>query len=172
MPIRRLSATIGPLMPETETKMAAAKTARTAKSATEAFEQATNVSSEAVRENIDRSLAAMSEASSFGKQNVEAWVASAAAAQKGFETISARTVAFQKQALENHVAMAKSLMTSKSVQEFVEKQNQYAKTSFEAYVAELTTVSGLVSGVTKETLQPINERVTAVGHLVQTTAAR
>ena len=152
--------------------MAAAKTARTAKSATEAFEQATSVSSEAVRENIDRGLAAMSEASSFGKQNVEAWVASAAAAQKGFETISARTVAFQKQALENHVAVAKSLMTSKSVQEFVEKQNQYAKTSFEAYVAELTTVSGLVSGVAKETLQPINERVTAVGQLVQTTAAR
>ena len=152
--------------------MAAAKTARTAKSATEAFEQATSVSSEAVRENIDRGLAAMSEASSFGKQNVEAWVASAAAAQKGFETISARTVAFQKQALENHVAVAKSLMTSKSVQEFVEKQNQYAKTSFEAYVAELTTVSGLVSGVAKETLQPINERVTAVGHLVQSTAAR
>ena len=103
--------------------MAAAKTARTTKSATEAFEQVTSASSEAVRENIDRSLAAMSEASAFGKQNVEAWTASATAAQKGFETLSARAVAFQKQALENHVAVAKSLMTVKSVQEFVEKQN-------------------------------------------------
>jgi phasin family protein len=152
--------------------MAAAKTARTAKSATEAFEQVTSASSEAVRENIDRSLAAMSEASSFGKQNVEAFMASAAAAQKGIETISARTVAFQKQAIESNVAAAKSLMTCKSVQEFVEKQSQFAKTSFEAYVAELTAVSELVSGVTKDALQPINERATAVGHLVQTTAAR
>lgn len=150
--------------------MAAAKTARATKSATEAFEQVTSASTEAVRENIDRSLAAMSEASAFGKQNVEAWLASAAAAQKGFETLSARTVAFQKQALENHVAAAKSLMGSKSVQEFVEKQNDYAKTSFEAYVAELSTFSDLVAGVTKDTLQPINERVTAVGQLIQTNA--
>ncbi len=144
-----------------------AKTARAAKSATEAFDQVTTASSEAVRENIDRSLAALSEVSAFGKQNVEAWLASAAAAQKGFENISARTVAFQKQALENHVAAAKSLMTSKSVQEFVEKQNDYAKSSFEAYVAELSSFSDLFAGVTKEALQPINERVNAVGQLMQ-----
>lgn len=153
--------------------MATAKTApRAAKSATEAFETATAASTEAVRENIDRSLAALSEASAFGKQNVEAWLASAAAAQKGLEAISARTVAFQKAALENHVAATKSLMTSKSVQEFVEKQTDYAKTSFEAYVAELTSVSDLVAGVAKDAIAPINDRVTAVGHLIQTGAAR
>jgi len=147
-------------------------TTRAAKTATEAFEQVTSGANEAVRENIDRSIAAFSEASSFGKQNIEAWVASAAAAQKGFEVISARTAAFQKEALEKHVAATKALMTSKSVQEFVEKQNDYAKTSFEAYVAELTSVSDLVQGVAKETIAPINDRVNAVGHLIQTTAAR
>jgi phasin family protein len=151
--------------------MATAKTARAAKTATEAFENITSTSTEQVRENIDRGIAAMSEASAFGKQNVEAWIASAAAAQKGFEALSARTVAFQKDAMEKHVAAAKALMTSKSVQEFVEKQNDYAKTSFEAYVAELTTVSDLVAGVTKETMEPINERVTAVGQLIQTGAS-
>ncbi|OQW56303.1 MAG: hypothetical protein A4S17_05430 [Proteobacteria bacterium HN_bin10] len=147
--------------------MATAKTPRAAKTATEAFETLTATSTETVRENIDRGLAALSEASAFGKQNMEAWLASATAAQKGFEAISARTVAFQKAAIENHVAATKSLMTSKSVQEFVEKQNDYAKSSFEAYVAELTTVSDLVAGFTKETLQPINERVNAVGQLIQ-----
>lgn len=148
--------------------MATAKTApRAAKSATEAFESVSLASTETVRENFDRGIAALSEASAFGKQNVEAWLASAAAAQKGLEALSARTVAFQKQALENHVAAAKSLMTSKSVQEFVEKQNEYAKGAFEAYVAELTEVSDLVQGVAKEALQPINERVNAVGQFVQ-----
>lgn len=154
--------------------MATAKSAprAAAKSATEAFDQVTTASSEAVRENIDRGLAALSEASAFGKQNMEAWLASATAAQKGFEALSARTVAFQKQALENHVAATKSLMTSKSVQEFVEKQNDYAKSSFEAYVSELSSVSDLVAGVAKETIQPINERVNAVGQLIQTGAQR
>jgi len=149
--------------------MATAKTApRAAKAATEAFETFTSTSTETVRENIDRSMAALSEASAFGKQNVEAWIASAAAAQKGFEALSARAVAFQKAALENHVAATKSLMTSKSVQEFAEKQNDYAKGAFEAYVAEVTEVSELVQGFAKETLQPINERVNAVGQLIQT----
>jgi phasin family protein len=147
--------------------MAATKTtARAAQSATQAFEHVTAASSEAVRENIDRGLAALSEAQAFGKQNMEAWLASASAAQKGMETLSARTVAFSKAAIENHVAATKSLMTSKSVQEFVEKQNDYAKTSFEAYVAELTSLSDLVSGVAKDVTQPINERISAAGQLV------
>lgn len=148
--------------------MATAKTARTAKSATEAFEQVTAASTDAVRENFDRGLAAISEASAFGKQNVEAWLASATAAQKGFEVLSARSVAFSKAALENHVAAAKALMTSKSVQEAVEKQNHYAKASFDAYVAELTEVSELVSDLTKEAFQPLNDRFNAVGQLIQT----
>lgn len=148
--------------------MATPKTApRAAKSATEAFESVSLASTEAVRENFDRGVAALSEVSAFGKQNVEAWLASASAAQKGLEALSARTVAYQKQALENHVAAAKSLMTSKSVQEFAEKQNEYVKGAFEAYVAELTEVSELVQGVAKDALQPINERVTAVGQFVQ-----
>ena len=148
--------------------MATAKTApRAAKSATEAFESMTAASSETVRENIDRSLAALSEVQAFGKQNVEAFIASATATQKGFEELSTRTVAFQKQAVQNHVEAAKSFMTSKSVQEFVEKQNDYAKSSFEAYVAELTSLSQLVSGFTKDAMQPLNERVNAVGQLIQ-----
>jgi phasin family protein len=145
-------------------------TARTVKSASEAFEQATSAGSDTVRENIDRGLAAVSEASAFGKENIEAFVASATATQKGFETIAARYVAFSKQALENHVAATKSLLTSKSVQEFVEKQNEYAKSSFDAYVAEVTTAADLVAGVAKEALKPINDRVSAVGQLVQSQA--
>ncbi|MBY0565571.1 MAG: TIGR01841 family phasin [Hyphomonadaceae bacterium] len=150
----------------------ATKTTAPRTKAADAFEHVTSASNEAMRENIDRSLAALSEASSFGKQNVEAWLASAQAAQKGMEALSARTVAFQKQAIENHVAATKALMTSKSVQEFVEKQNAYAKSSFEAYVAELSSVSELVAGFAKETMQPLNERVTAVGQLIQTSATR
>lgn len=149
--------------------MAAAKTAR---KASEAFDTVSTASTQAWRENVDRGVAAVSEASAFGKENLDAIVASATLTQKGIETISARTVAFSKQALESHVAATKSLMTSKSVQEFVEKQTEYAKSSFEAYVAELTSLSELFAGVSKEAIAPINQRMSAVGHLVQTSAQR
>jgi phasin family protein len=141
--------------------------ARTTRSASEAFEQAASFGGDALRENIDRGMAAMSEASAFGKENLEAWTASATAAQKGFETLMARSVAFSKTAMENHMAASKALLTSKSVQEFAEKQTEYARASFDAYVAELTSVSDLVAGVAKDTLAPINERMSAVGQLMQ-----
>jgi phasin family protein len=146
--------------------------ARSVRSATEAFESVTGASGEAVRENFDRSLAAFSEASAFGKENIEAFVASATVAQKGFETISARAVAYQKAALENHMAATKSILTSKSVQEFVEKQSEYARSSFDAYVAELTSISDLFAGVAKDAIKPINERMSAVGTLIQAPIAR
>lgn len=152
--------------------MTTAKTSKTVKDAAGAFEAMTTVGQTQVREGIDRSMAAFAEVGAFGKENVEAFVASATAATKGFEALSARAVAFSKAAMENHMAVTKSLMTSKSVQEFVEKQTAYARSSFDAYVAELTSISELMQGVTKEAVAPLNERMTAVGHLIQTTAAR
>jgi phasin family protein len=152
--------------------MATKTASRTIKASVNAFEGASAASADAVRENLDRGMAALSEMSAFGKQNAEAWLASAAATQKGLETLSARTVAFSKQAMENHVSAAKSLMASKSVQEFVEKQNAYAKSSFEAYVAEFSEISELASGLAKDAFQPLNDRISAVGDLIQTGAAR
>ena len=158
--------------------MATAKTAngRTAAKAAEgaraAFEQVTSASSEAFRDNVDRATAAAAEAAAFGKQNIEAVIASATVTQKGVEQISARAVAYSKSAMENHVAAAKSLMTSKSVQEFVEKQSEYARSSFDAYVAELNSLSDVWAGVTKDAIKPLNERMSAVSHLMQSGAAR
>lgn len=151
--------------------MTTAKTnGKAAQAAAGAFDHVTAASSEAVKGQIDRGIAAMSEVTAFGKENVEAWVASATVAQKGAETISARAVAYGKSAMENHVAATKSLMTSKSVQEFVEKQTEYTQGFFQAYVAELNAMSDLFAGVTKEAIKPLNERMTAVGHLIQTNA--
>jgi len=150
--------------------MATAKTAARTKpveTARAAFESVSTASTEAFRENVDRSMAAMSEMGSFGKQNVEAMIASATATQKGVEALSARAVAFSKTAMEKHVAAAKSLMASKSVQEFVEKQSEYARSSFDAYVAEMTNVSDVLQGVAKDAFKPLNERMSAVSHLMQ-----
>ena len=65
--------------------MTAAKTAgrstRAAEGPTAAFEHVTTASREAFRDNVDRSLAAMSEMGAFSKQNIEAVIASALAAQ-------------------------------------------------------------------------------------------
>lgn len=155
--------------------MATAKAAQTAKAAkepmhaaAETIENFTAANQERFRETIDRSVTAMSEVSAFGKENVEAIIASATVASKGFEQISARAVAFSKSAMESHMAAAKALMSSKSVQEAIERQSDYARQTFDGYVAEMNKMSDLMTGLTRDAMKPLNERFTAVSHIVQT----
>jgi phasin family protein len=147
------------------------KTVRGAEQATQAFDMAL-AGQDKVRENMDRTMAAMSEMGSFGKENMEAWIASATAASKGVEALSARAVAYSKQAMEQHMAATKAIMTSKSVQEMVERQAEYARSAFDGYLAEMNEMSDLMSGLTKEAIRPINERITAVSSLMQNNVAR
>ncbi len=135
--------------------------------AAETLEQMSSATQEKFRESVDRSIAAMSEVGAMGKENMEAWIASATAASKGMEALSQRAVAFSKTAMESHVAASRAMMTAKSVQELVERQSEYARSAFDAYVAELNKMSDLMTGMTKDALKPLNERMSAVSHLMQ-----
>ena len=161
---------------KTETDMAAPKATQTAakaikepmQAATDSMEHFAAANQEKLRETFDRGVTAMSEVGAFGKENVEALMASATAASKGLEALSARAVAYSKTAMENHVAATKALMGSKSVQEAIERQTDYARSAFDNYIAEMNRMSDLMTGVTKEAMKPLNERFTAVSHIVQT----
>jgi phasin family protein len=156
--------------------MATVKAAKTAQAAADqaaqTFSALTAAGQEKMSEGIERTMTAMSEVGAFGKENVEAFVASATVAAKGFEALSARAVTFSKAAMENHMAATKAIMSSKSVQEVAEKQAEYVKSAFEAYVAEATKVAELMSGMQKDVIAPLNERVSAVSTLMQSGVAR
>lgn len=152
--------------------MATAKTAKTVQDAAHTLESLAAQGQTQVRENIDRSMAAMAEVGAFSKENMEAFVASATATTKGFEALSARAVAFSKAAVENHMAATKAIMSSKSVQEAMERQAEYARSSFDTYVAEMNKVTELLSGMTRDAAKPLTERATAVSSLIQTGVAR
>lgn len=133
----------------------------------ETLEQMTGATQERVRETMDRSIAAVSEMGAMGKENMEALIASATATSKGIEALSQRAVAYSKTAMENHVAASRAMMSAKSVQELVERQSEYARSAFDSYVAELNKMSDLMTGMTKDALKPLNERMTAVSSLMQ-----
>jgi len=124
-------------------------------------EQAQAAGAKALREVADKSAAGLTELNVQGKQNLEAIVASAAAAQKGAEALSAQSVAFTKKSWEDGVAAAKSMSQARSIQELLELQTTWAKSATEAYLAEVTRATDVVTASVKNTFQPINERVTA-----------
>ena len=105
------------------------------------------------------------------KQNMEAYAASLSAAQAGAEKLTARAVAYTKAAAESQAEAAKSLMASKSPQEFFEKQAAFTKTFYETYVAEVKAFQGLFAGVAQDVVKPINERVAAYREFMPTIAA-
>jgi phasin family protein len=142
-----------------------ATAAETAKATAERFAETGN---QAFKESVEKSLAAFADINSHSKRNLEAVVASVTAATKGAESLGAQVTAFSKKAAEDHIAATKTLTSAKSLQEAVELQTAYAKTFLDAYLAEMNKWSDTVSGSVKESLRPINERVSAVVEQFQT----
>jgi phasin family protein len=122
---------------------------------------------QAFKDSVEKSIAALTEMNDHSRKNLEAMIASATAAAKGAETVGARAMAFSKKSVEGQIAAAKALAGAKSIQEAVELQTGFAKSAFDIMVTEVTEVSETVSNSVKDTLSPINERVTAIVERVQ-----
>ena len=97
----------------------------------------------------------------FQKDNVEAFVASSTILTKGFEALSKEIAAFTQAQYEQSVATTKALFAVKSVKELVDLQTEFAKSSFDAMVAEATKVSETGFKVANEAAEPITARVNA-----------
>jgi phasin family protein len=135
-----------------------ATAAETLKTSTEKY---TVAGTQAFKDAVEKSLTALNDINTHSKSNLEAVVASVTAATKGAETLGAHALAYSKKSMEDHVAAAKALTSARSVQEVVELQTTWAKSAMEAYMAEMNKASEIVAASVKETMTPINARVTA-----------
>lgn len=140
--------------------------AETAKSTVEQFTVASNT---AFKDGVEKTLAAFNEANSLSKKNLEAYVASVTAAAKGAETVGAQAMAFSKKAFDDQISAARSLATAKSVQEVVELQSTLARTFLENYMSEVGKLTETVSTSVKDSMKPLNERVTDIVERIQAT---
>jgi phasin family protein len=72
-----------------------------------------------------------------------------------------------KKSIEDNIAAAKALTSAKSLQEAVELQTSFAKSSMETFVAEMTKMSETAAASFKDTFSPLNARVTATVEKIQ-----
>lgn len=138
--------------------------AETVKNTVEQFTTAGNV---AFKDAVEKSLASLNEVNAHSKKNLEAVIASVTASTKGAEALGAQAMAYSKKAVESQVAAAKSLSGAKSIQEVVELQTTFAKSALEAYMAEFSKMSEILSASMKDSVKPLNERVTAAVERLQ-----
>jgi phasin family protein len=130
----------------------------TIKTTVERMAQAGN---QAFKDSVEKTLGALNEVNTLSKSNVEAVVESLTAATKGAETVGAQALAFSKKNWDEAVTAAKTLSGAKSVQEVIELQSKYAKSSMEAYVSEINLLTETLSSSFKDTFKPLNTRITA-----------
>lgn len=148
---------------------AAAEALKATDAAKATVEQMTNAANNAFKDGVEKGLAALAEANTLSKKNLEAVVASVSAAAKGAETLSAQAVAFSKTAFETQVNAAKALAGAKTPQELFELQTAFAKGAFETYVGELGKMTETFTASFKESFKPLNERVSDVVGRLQAT---
>ena len=142
--------------------MAAAETLKST------VEQVASTSNLAFKDAVEKSLSAITDANGASKKNLEALIASVTAATKGAEALGAQAMAYSKKSVEEQVLAAKSLAGAKSIQEVVELQTSFAKSALETYMAEVGKMSETVAASVKDSMKPINERVSALVERVQT----
>lgn len=123
--------------------------------------QAVAYTKEKVEKMSKQVFATFEDVVGFQKENVEAFVASSTILTKGFEALSKEIAAFTQAQYEQSVATTKALFAVKSVKELVDLQTEFAKSSFDAIVAEATKVSEAGIKVANEAAEPITARVNA-----------
>ena len=149
--------------------MSKAKTATDKATATAEYAIANGA--EAFKAGFDKAIKNYDLVLGYGKDTAEAVMKSATVAGKGVETINGEIYAYSKQSIEDTVAATKAVMGSKSVHEAFEFQTDFAKSAFEAYVAELSKLSELTTAAAKNSFAPFKGRVQAWLDVVQTTRA-
>ena len=149
--------------------MSKAKTA--GEKATATAENALENGAAALKTGLEKALKGYDVVVGYNKDTAEAVMKSATTAGKSIESINSEIYSYSKQSIEDGVAATKAVLGSKSVHEAFEFQTDYAKSAFEAYVAELSKISELATAATKETYAPFKGRVQAWLDTVQSARA-
>jgi len=145
--------------------------AKVADKATATAETALENGTAALKTGLEKALKGYEAFVTYGKDNAEAVTKSATVTGKGIETINGEIYSYSKQSIEDSVAATKAIMGSKSIHEAFEIQTDFAKSAFEAYVAELSKISELATATTKDSYAPFKGRVQAWLDTVQTVRA-
>jgi phasin family protein len=151
--------------------MAKAKTAGEKLDGTETIEIAMKNGSEAFKNGFEKVAKNYDHFLSYGRDTVEAYMKAANAAGKGVETLQSEFYSFSKQHVEDTIAATKAVMGSKSIHEAFELQTDFAKSSFDAYVGQVTKLSEIMLSAAKETFEPLQGRVQAWVDVVESSRA-
>jgi phasin family protein len=147
------------------------KAAETGQYAAEQFRAAFGDINERAKAAAEKSAKIVEELADLTRGNVEAFVASSKIAAKGVETLSQDAAEYSRKSFEEASAALKSFAEVKSPTDFFKLQGDFARSAFDAAVAESARVSEIVLKLAGDVAEPINSRYTVAAERVKTLAA-
>eukprot|EP00906_Rhabdomonas_costata_P007016 RCo010142 len=90
----------------------------------------------------------------LGKENVDLALKSFGAWSKGAQAIAIEVADYTKSSFELSTSTMEKLIGAKTLEQAIEIQQAYVKTSYEALVAEATKIGSLVTDLAKEAYKP------------------
>jgi hypothetical protein len=90
----------------------------------------------------------------YGKEHFESVVASANTLQSGVQAIATAYGDYTKKSFEDGKSFVEKLAGVKSLDKAIEVQTEYAKTTYEGFVAEATKIGELYAAFAKESYKP------------------
>ncbi|MGE3873216.1 MAG: phasin family protein [Parvibaculaceae bacterium] len=98
----------------------------------------------------------------FGKDSVDAYVASATALSKGFQTITAEAVDFSRKSFERGTEAFEKATAAKSLDKALEVQQGYAKEAYEAFLGQVNKLGELYLATAKEAYKPFESKLSGI----------
>jgi hypothetical protein len=95
------------------------------------------------------------DAGKFGKEFMDNGLKSLASFSKGVQAIAVESTEYAKKSFENGTSALEKLVAAKSLEKAIEIQTDYAKSSYEAFVAEATKLSDLYAELFKDSYKPL-----------------
>jgi hypothetical protein len=94
----------------------------------------------------------------FGKENLEASVASATAVTKGLQTIAAECAEYSRKALEHGAQTFEKVAAVDSVEKALGLQQSFAREFYEAYMGQVSKLGEIYMATAKEAYRPFESR--------------
>jgi len=95
----------------------------------------------------------------LNKENMEAAMKSFGALSKVTQAIATEVADYSKKSFEDGAKVMEKLLGAKSLDKAIEIQADYAKTTYEDFVAEATKIGELYVDLAKETFKPFETYV-------------
>src|SRR6266700_4129586 len=102
----------------------------------------------------DSNMVKVEDIQNYGKEHLETVAASASNLQSGVQAIATAYGDYAKKSFEDTKSYVEKLSGVKSLDKAIEAQTEFARSSYETFVAESQKIAGLYTDLAKQTFKP------------------